>query len=166
MAGVVASPSMSQPRFASVVKIRNIRSLFSWNWSALLQSLMYMIIIRHNAMLKAMPEYADGLKKNAGPRILVGDPNVKAGRVFVDMTGGTEGPKKVFARLSQAGVGTIVSMHLSEAHFKAAKGEHINVIIAGHIASDTMGLNLLLDEVEKLERIRVIPCSGFVRVKR
>lgn len=118
------------------------------------------------ALLKDIPEYADGLKKNAGPRILLGDPNKDAGRVFVDMTGGTEGPKKVFARLSQAGVGTIVSMHLSEEHFKNAKDEHINIVIAGHIASDALGLNLLLDELGKKGKVKIIPCSGFVRVRR
>lgn len=118
------------------------------------------------SMLKNIPEYFDGLKKNAGPRILIGKPENKAGRIFVDMTGGTEGPKKVFGRLSQAGVGTIVAMHLSEEHFKSAKDEHINVVIAGHIASDTMGLNLLLDEIEKAGKLKIIPCSGFIRVKR
>ena len=118
------------------------------------------------AILKAIPEYADGMKKNAGPRILIGAPDKKAGKIFVDMTGGTEGPKRVFPRLSQAGVGTIVAMHLSEEHFKHAKTEHINVIIAGHIASDTLGLNLLLDELERAGGINVIPCSGFVRIKR
>jgi hypothetical protein len=117
-------------------------------------------------MLKAIPEYFDGMKKNSGPRILIGEPKKKAGKIYVDMTGGTEGPKKVFGRLSQAGVGTIVAMHLSEEHFKHAKGEHINVVIAGHIASDTLGLNLLLDEVEKTEKLKIIPASGFIRVKR
>lgn len=117
-------------------------------------------------ILKGIPEYADGARKNAGPRILIGEPKSKAGRIFVDMTGGTEGSKKVFARLSQAGIGTIVAMHLSEEHFKHAKGEHINVIIAGHIASDSLGLNLLLDAIEKKERIKIIPCSGFIRVER
>ncbi len=118
------------------------------------------------AILKGIPEYADGLKKNAGPRILIGEAAKPAGKVFVDMTGGTEGSKKVFPRLSQAGVGTIVAMHLSEEHFKLAKGEHINVVIAGHIASDTLGLNLLLDEVEKVERLKTIDLSGFVRIRR
>jgi putative NIF3 family GTP cyclohydrolase 1 type 2 len=117
-------------------------------------------------ILKSIPEYFDGMKKNAGPRILIGDPKKKAGKIFVDMTGGTEGPKRVFPRLSQAGVGTIVAMHLSEEHFKHAKTEHINVIIAGHIASDTLGLNLLLDGIEKAEKLRVVPASGFVRIKR
>ena len=118
------------------------------------------------SMLKSIPEYADGLKKNAGPRILIGSGDKKAGRVFVDMTGGTEGPKKIFPRLSQAGVGTIVAMHLSEEHFRSAKDEHINVVIAGHIASDSLGLNLLLDDIEKSGRLNIIPASGFLRIKR
>ncbi len=118
------------------------------------------------SILKAIPEYADGLKKGAGPRILIGEPGKKAGKIFVDMTGGTEGSKRVFSRLSQAGIGTIIAMHLSEEHFKSAKIEHLNVIIAGHIASDTLGLNLLLDEIGKKEELNIIPCSGFVRVKR
>jgi putative NIF3 family GTP cyclohydrolase 1 type 2 len=117
--------------------------------------------------LKSIPEYFDGLKKGSGPRILIGDPKKKAGRIFVDMTGGTEGPKKIFPRLSQAGVGTIVAMHLSEEHFKQAKMEFVNVIIAGHIASDTLGLNLLLDQLQRADKeIKIIPCSGFVRIKR
>lgn len=116
--------------------------------------------------LKNIPEYTDAMKKHAGPRLLIGDPKKKAGKIFVDMTGGTEGPKRIFPRLAQAGVGTIVAMHLSEEHFKNAKTEMINVVIAGHIASDTLGLNLLLDEIEKKERMRIVPCSGFVRIRR
>ncbi len=106
------------------------------------------------------------MKKNAGPRILIGEAKKKAGKVFVDMTGGTEGPKRIFPRLSQAGVGTIVAMHLSEEHFKNAKTEFINVVIASHIASDTLGLNLLLDGLEKKEKLKIIPCSGYVRIRR
>lgn len=118
------------------------------------------------SILKGIPEYADAMKKLAGPKILIGNPDKPAGKILVDMTGGTEGPKKVFARLSQAGVGTIVSMHLSEDHYKHAKGEHINVIIAGHIASDTLGLNLFFDNIRKYGEFDIIGCSGFVRVKR
>ncbi|MFA5144030.1 MAG: NGG1p interacting factor NIF3 [Candidatus Omnitrophota bacterium] len=118
------------------------------------------------ALLKRIPEYADGLKKGAGPRILVGEPDKPVGKVLVDMTGGTEGSKRVYARLSQAGVGTIVAMHLSEEHFKYAKDEHINVIIAGHIASDTLGLNLLLDELERRGRLNIVSASGFARIAR
>lgn len=117
-------------------------------------------------LLKGIPEYRDAMTNGAWPHLLAGKEKNKIGKVFVDMTGGTEGSKRVFPRLSQAGIGTIVTMHLSEEHFKAAKLEFINVIIAGHIASDNLGLNLLLDDLSKKQAFNIIPCSGFVRVKR
>ncbi len=118
-------------------------------------------------ILKQVPEYKDSSGKNAPPHILIGDEKKKAGKVLVDMTGGTEGSKKVFSRLSQAGVDTLVCMHLSEEHYKLAKQEYINVIIAGHISSDNIGLNLVIDElIKKDKEIKIIPCSGFVRIKR
>ena len=117
-------------------------------------------------LLKAIPEYTDAMTKGAGPTLIAGKESNKVGKIFVDMTGGTEGSKKIFARLSQAGVNTIVGMHLGEEHFKAAKAEFMNVVIAGHIASDDVGLNLLLDELMKKYDFNIIPCSGFVRVKR
>ncbi len=119
-------------------------------------------------ILKAIPEYRIGLKNGSGPGLIAGKQSNNAGKTFVDMTGGTEGSKKVFGRLSQAGIDTIVSMHLSEGHFKNAKAEHINIIIAGHIASDTLGLNLLLDSLERKEKeeFNIINSSGFVRIKR
>jgi hypothetical protein len=40
------------------------------------------------------------------------------------------------------------------------------VVIAGHISSDTLGLNLLLDRIEKEEKLETICCSGFYRIRR
>lgn len=117
-------------------------------------------------LLKKIPEYEEAMRKGAGPRLIAGKESDKAGKVFVDMTGGTEGSKRVFARLNQAGVGTIVAMHLDEEHFKIAKAEFMNVVIAGHIASDSLGMNLLLDDLMKEHPFNIIPCSGFIRVKR
>lgn len=118
------------------------------------------------AVLDIVPEYKDAARKNAGAFIMLGKEKDKAGKIVVDMTGGTEGSKRVFPRLSQAGVGTLVGMHFSEEHFKAAQKEHINIIVAGHISSDTLGLNLLLDSLCKKDDLEIIPCSGFVRIPR
>jgi putative NIF3 family GTP cyclohydrolase 1 type 2 len=57
-------------------------------------------------------------------------------------------------------------MHLSEEHFKKVKDANLNVVIAGHISSDTLGLNLLLDNIEKEEKFEIIECSGFRRIRR
>ncbi len=113
-------------------------------------------------ILMEIPEYREAAKEGSPPKVLIGDKDRKAGKVFVDMTGGTEGSKKAFERLSHAGVGTIVAMHLTEDHRKEAEKHHLNVVIAGHISSDNLGINLLLDRV--LEKgMEIIPCSGFRR---
>lgn len=117
-------------------------------------------------LLLREPEYQNALGMKCGPKIIVGDEKKKAGKIIVDMTGGTEGSKEVFARISQAGVNTLLCMHLSEGHYNRVKQEHINVIIAGHIASDNLGINLLLDKLEKKDSFEFIECSGFKRVKR
>jgi hypothetical protein len=118
------------------------------------------------SILKRIPEYADAMRKGSGPHILIGEENSAAGKIFVDMTGGTSGPDKMFARLSQTGVKTLVGMHCKESGYKAAKTEFINYVIAGHIASDTLGLNLLFDAVEKKGKLKFITCSGFKRTRR
>jgi len=117
-------------------------------------------------LLLKEPEYRDAVREKAGPTILLGKPSEKAGKVLVDMTGGTEGSKEIFARLSQSGIQTLLCMHLSEEHFNKIKSEHIHVIVAGHIASDNLGLNLLLDKLAKKSRFEFVECSGFRRISR
>jgi putative NIF3 family GTP cyclohydrolase 1 type 2 len=117
-------------------------------------------------LLRELPEYKDAEKNNAGPKILLGSKNRKAGKIFVDMTGGTEGSKEIFQSLSLSGTNTIVAMHLSEDHRKEAEKNHLNVIIAGHIASDNLGLNLLIDNIAENGQLDILECSGFRRVKR
>jgi hypothetical protein len=117
-------------------------------------------------LLKEIPEYREAAKNNAGPTILLGSPDRSAGKIFVDMTGGTGGSKDIFESLVNAGVNTIVGMHLGESHRKEAEKRHMNVVIAGHISSDNLGVNLMLDEVQKAGRLNIIECSGFRRISR
>jgi hypothetical protein len=117
-------------------------------------------------LLRAFPEYREAARNGSGPKILLGTENRRAGRIFVDMTGGTEGSKDIFQSLAATGLNTLVVMHLSEEHRKEAEKNHLNVVVAGHIASDNLGLNLLLDEVTKGAGISVFACSGFQRVTR
>jgi len=117
-------------------------------------------------ILNTIPEYKEAEKHLSGPRIILGNPRSKAGKILFEMTGGTEGPKDVFDKLYKAGVRTLVSMHLSEEHFKKVKDMNLCVVIAGHISSDNLGLNLLLDRIEKEEPLHIIGCSGFNRIKR
>jgi putative NIF3 family GTP cyclohydrolase 1 type 2 len=115
-------------------------------------------------MLREIPEYAAALDETIAPKVVSGDAKRTAGKVFVDMTGGTGGSKLAYEKLATAGVGTVVGMHIGEDHRKEAARHHINVVIAGHIASDNLGLNLLFDHI--LEGVEVVACSGFRRIER
>ncbi|RJP23569.1 MAG: NGG1p interacting factor NIF3 [Candidatus Abyssobacteria bacterium SURF_5] len=118
-------------------------------------------------LLLEIPEYQNSAKQNAGPRIVAGSPTNRAGKTFVDMTGGTGGSKEAFEKLVQAGVGTVVGMHIGEDHLKEAKKHHVNVIIAGHMSSDALGMNLFLDELNRRHGpVEILTCSGFSRVSR
>ncbi|HBX24565.1 MAG TPA: NGG1p interacting factor NIF3 [Desulfotomaculum sp.] len=116
-------------------------------------------------LLKTIPEYAEAARNNAGPSIVVGSKERRAGKVLVDMTGGTSGSQDAYAKLAQAGVGTLLVMHISEKHRKEAEKNHVNVIIAGHMASDSVGMNLLLDGLVQ-QGVEIIPCAGIIRHKR
>ena len=117
-------------------------------------------------MLKEQPEYQEAMKGKAGPMIFAGDKKNRAGVVApLEITGGTGGSHIIYEKLSQAGVGTIISMHASEEHRTEAQKHHINLVVAGHMSSDSLGMNLLLDMLEK-KGIEVVPCSGLIRVKR
>ncbi|MEW6173179.1 MAG: NGG1p interacting factor NIF3 [Bacillota bacterium] len=116
-------------------------------------------------LLKELPEYKTAAKQGAGPTIVVGDKDRRAGKIFVDMTGGTSGSQDAYAKLAIAGVGTVVGMHIKEDHRKEAEKNNINVVIAGHMASDSLGMNLFLDELAR-HGIEIIASSGLIRVAR
>lgn len=116
--------------------------------------------------LKEIPEYKEASKFGAGPQIFVGDEENRAGKiVLTEITGGTEGAPEIYEKLAQAGAGTIVGMHISEKHRVEAEKANVNVVIAGHISSDSLGMNLFLDELEK-RGVEIMPCSGLIRVSR
>lgn len=117
-------------------------------------------------LLKSIPEYSEAMRRKSGPMIFAGAPENSCGKIVVtEFTGGTNGSKDIYEKMAQYGFGTIVGMHMDEEHRKEAEKYHINVIIAGHIASDSLGMNLFLDEVEK-QGIEIMPVSGLIRVKR
>lgn len=116
--------------------------------------------------LKEIPEYKEAMKISVGPKIFVGSPDSRCGKIAItEITGGTEGSPKLYERLAHAGVGTVLGMHISEEHKKEAEAAHINIVIAGHMSSDSLGMNLLMDEIQK-QGIEIIPCSGFTRFSR
>jgi putative NIF3 family GTP cyclohydrolase 1 type 2 len=117
-------------------------------------------------IINSIHEYQEAKKQGAGPMLFSGAEKNRCGRVVVsEMTGGTEGSKEIYQAMANAGVGTIIGMHQSEDHREMAEKAHINVIVAGHISSDSIGMNLFLDELEK-KGVKIIPAGGLIRYSR
>ena len=118
------------------------------------------------SILKKIPEYQKACEIGVGPKIFVGDKENRCGKIaLTEITGGAEGSPKLYEKLVDAGVGTVIGMHISEEHKKEAEKANLNIVIAGHMSSDSLGVNLFLDELEK-KNIEIVPCSGLIRVKR
>jgi putative NIF3 family GTP cyclohydrolase 1 type 2 len=117
-------------------------------------------------LLKQIPEYEIAMKHKAGPRLFTGKNDNYLGKIaLTEITGGTEGNKEIYQHIAQAGIGTIVGMHMREDNRTVAEAAHLNILIAGHMSSDSIGMNLFLDEIVK-HGVEVITCSGLIRHSR
>jgi len=117
-------------------------------------------------LLKQIPEYQKAMEQKAGPVIFSGSKERYCGKIALsEMTGGTSGAKEIYEKLSQAGIGTVISMHMKEEYKVEAEKHHLNIIVAGHMASDSLGMNLFLDQLEK-KGIEIITGSGLIRYPR
>jgi putative NIF3 family GTP cyclohydrolase 1 type 2 len=113
-----------------------------------------------------IPEYQEAKKRSNGPVLFTGAEGNRCGKVVVsEMTGGTEGSKDIYQAMANAGIGTIVGMHQSEEHRKRAEAANLNVIIAGHMSSDSIGMNVILDKLEK-KGLKITPFSGLIRSEK
>lgn len=109
--------------------------------------------------LLELPEYKNTYAK---PKVRVGSEKSYAGKVFVTMAGGTSGGKDVMKAYFEAGIGTLVVMHVPDDVVKAIKEQNIgNVVVAGHMASDSIGINLVIKALEE-KGLRVTRMSGVI----
>ena len=109
--------------------------------------------------LNEMPEYQKTLSK---PVVRVGTPKDYAGKPVVIMAGGTNGGVDVVKSYFEAGIGTTISMHMPEDVLKAVREQNIgNVIVAGHMASDSIGINAFIKALEE-RGIEVLRMSGVI----
>ena len=58
-------------------------------------------------------------------------------------------------------------MHVTEKSLEEAKKHHVNIIQCSHMASDALGVNLMLDVMKKEDpKMTFLEVSGFIRVER
>ncbi|MCL2361481.1 MAG: Nif3-like dinuclear metal center hexameric protein [Defluviitaleaceae bacterium] len=91
--------------------------------------------------LEEIPEYKNSARK---PVIRAGGKESYAGKIYVLMSGLTGPGAEVTKAYFEAGVGTLILMHIPEKDAKAVKEQKIgNVVVAGHMSSDSIGLNAI-----------------------
>jgi putative NIF3 family GTP cyclohydrolase 1 type 2 len=94
-------------------------------------------------ILLEIPEYAHAKTR---PAVVVGDPSSPAGKVVTAFAGGTNGGAAVVETYWRYGVGTVMTLHMEVADILKLRQSDIqgNLIVAGHMACDSVGLNALI----------------------
>lgn len=93
------------------------------------------------AVLGEIPEFQAACTQ---PSIRAGSEDDFVGKVWVAMAGGTNGGARVARAYFEAGVGTLVVMHMPDDVVKDVREQGIgNIVVAGHMACDSVGLNVL-----------------------
>ncbi len=94
------------------------------------------------------PEFRHALTKI---EICLGKAENMAGRVVVSHAAGTNGGYEIAKIYFEHGVGTVIYIHISAADLEKLKAEGKgNLIVTGHIASDSLGINPFIHELEKM----------------
>jgi len=109
--------------------------------------------------LNELPEFKKAVTKI---KIRLGRSENLAGRVVVSHGAGTNGGYQVAKTYFKYGIGTVIYIHISSGDLEKLKTEGKgNLIVTGHIASDSVGINPFIHELEKrnvsVTRIGIIP---------
>jgi putative NIF3 family GTP cyclohydrolase 1 type 2 len=109
--------------------------------------------------LEGINEYKNSSRK---PVIRVGSKESYAGKIYVLMSGLTGPGAAILKAYFDAGVGTLVMMHIPEKDAKELKEHGIgNVVIAGHMSSDSLGMNKIAQKWQE-QGVEVTMMSGVV----
>ncbi len=83
-------------------------------------------------------------------KIRLGKAENLAGKVVMSHGAGTNGGYEIAKTYFKHGVGTVVYIHISPVDLERLKAEaEGNLVVTGHIASDSVGINPLIRELEK-----------------
>ncbi|MGH7721436.1 MAG: hypothetical protein ACRENL_01200 [Candidatus Dormibacteria bacterium] len=106
-------------------------------------------------------EYRHGHSK---PEVWAGSAGNRLGHWTVAIAGGTNGGFPVFNEYFRAGVDTILAMHIDQAdlqQLRAATELSNTLVITGHMASDSIGINAVIAGLEE-RGIEVVRTGGVV----
>jgi DNA-binding protein len=110
--------------------------------------------------LKELPEFRNAI---TDIKIRLGKADNPAGKVVVSHGAGTNGGYEIARTYFKHGIGTVVYIHVSAGDLAKLKADGVgNLIVTGHIASDSVGINPFIKELERrnlsVAKIGVVPC--------
>jgi putative NIF3 family GTP cyclohydrolase 1 type 2 len=114
-------------------------------------------------VIATLQEFPEQKQAATEPKVRLGAPDRLAGRVAVAMAGYTNGGVDVLRAYFEAGVGTVLMMHFPEADLRDAREQKLagNLVVTGHMASDSIGINVYLDELER-RGLEVVRAGGII----
>jgi putative NIF3 family GTP cyclohydrolase 1 type 2 len=96
--------------------------------------------------LNELPEFKNATTKI---KIRIGKPENPAGKVVVSHGAGTNGGYEIAKTYFKHGVGTIIYIHIGLGDLEKLRADGVgNLIITGHIASDSVGINPFIKELQ------------------
>jgi hypothetical protein len=98
--------------------------------------------------LKELPEFQNA---STDIKIAIGKSENLAGKIVVSHGAGTNGGYEVAKTYFKYGVGTLIYIHINPWDLEKLKTEIIegkNLIVTGHIASDSVGINPFIRKLE------------------
>lgn len=101
-------------------------------------------------VVSALKELAEFKSAVTEIKIRLGKAENPAGKVVVSHGAGTNGGYEIAKTYFKNGIGTVVYIHISPGDSAKLKADNVgNLIITGHIASDSVGINPFVKELEK-----------------
>jgi len=109
--------------------------------------------------LRELPEFKNAVTEI---KIRLGKADNPAGKVVVSHGAGTNGGYEIAKTYFKYGIGTVVYIHIRPTDLEKLRAEERgNLIVTGHIASDSVGINPLIHELEKrnvsVTRVGIVP---------
>ncbi|MFQ6068451.1 MAG: hypothetical protein ACE5KD_02800 [Candidatus Bathyarchaeia archaeon] len=111
------------------------------------------------SVLKKLPEFK---KAKTDIKACVGNTANLAGKIVVSHGAGTNGGYEIAKTYFKHGINTLIYIHISPVDLEKLKADGVgNLIITGHIASDSLGINPYIKELENRDvsvtRLGIIP---------
>ena len=113
--------------------------------------------------LKTIPEMEASLVQ---PELWLGKAENPVGRWTVQMAAGVNGGAPVYRTYYEHGIDTILAMHIDDRELREleqAQRPTANLVITGHMPSDSIGMNRVIDAIEE-RGVEVLTGSGVIRI--